>query len=329
MGRSRAVLGREDRLTRRRRRRFDEYRDSRRREHRARERRAARRCAGIGSRCGRHRAKARRRWVRDFTLGFSGATTGSAVVHAEADVGAAIEGAQVVVISVPAYGHKAVMDAARAAPHRRAPRVRDADAVAHVAVPVETPARARRRRADRELRHDGDDRAQERPRGSPAAVDPQQARPRRVAGALHRRGECASPPRSTASVSTRRATRWRSSMVNVNPVSHVPLALANLTRIERGEVWTQYDNMAGARREDDRSGGSRTPERRGGVGSRRCAASRSTFTTRSVCRWPTSAPSRSPCTTVSAARPGRYRCRRVTLPRTCRTGSRSTRRWAA
>ena len=35
-------------------------------------------------------------------------------------------------------------------------------------------------------------------------------------------------------------------MVNVNPVSHVPLALANLTRIEQGEAWTQYDHMTGA-----------------------------------------------------------------------------------
>ena len=35
-------------------------------------------------------------------------------------------------------------------------------------------------------------------------------------------------------------------MVNVNPISHVPLALANLTRIEKGEAWTQYDHMTGA-----------------------------------------------------------------------------------
>jgi opine dehydrogenase len=35
-------------------------------------------------------------------------------------------------------------------------------------------------------------------------------------------------------------------MVNVNPISHVPLALANLTRIEKAETWTQYDHMTGA-----------------------------------------------------------------------------------
>jgi opine dehydrogenase len=33
---------------------------------------------------------------------------------------------------------------------------------------------------------------------------------------------------------------------NLNPISHVPLALANLSRIESGEAWTQYDRMTGA-----------------------------------------------------------------------------------
>lgn len=33
---------------------------------------------------------------------------------------------------------------------------------------------------------------------------------------------------------------------NVNPISHVPLALANLSRIEAAEAWTQYDRMTGS-----------------------------------------------------------------------------------
>ena len=33
---------------------------------------------------------------------------------------------------------------------------------------------------------------------------------------------------------------------NVNPISHVPLALANLSRIEAAEGWTQYDRMTGS-----------------------------------------------------------------------------------
>ncbi len=33
---------------------------------------------------------------------------------------------------------------------------------------------------------------------------------------------------------------------NVNPISHVPLALANLSRIESAESWTQYDRMTGS-----------------------------------------------------------------------------------
>lgn len=36
------------------------------------------------------------------------------------------------------------------------------------------------------------------------------------------------------------------SLSQTNPIAHVPLALANLSRIERGEAWTQYDHMAGA-----------------------------------------------------------------------------------
>ncbi|MBC7802330.1 MAG: NAD/NADP octopine/nopaline dehydrogenase family protein [Candidatus Parcubacteria bacterium] len=36
------------------------------------------------------------------------------------------------------------------------------------------------------------------------------------------------------------------SLSQTNPVAHVPLALANLSRMERGEAWTQYDHMAGA-----------------------------------------------------------------------------------
>lgn len=33
---------------------------------------------------------------------------------------------------------------------------------------------------------------------------------------------------------------------NVNPISHVALALANLSRIEAAEAWTQYDRMTGS-----------------------------------------------------------------------------------
>ena len=36
------------------------------------------------------------------------------------------------------------------------------------------------------------------------------------------------------------------SLSQTNPIAHVPLALANLTRMELGEAWTQYDHMAGA-----------------------------------------------------------------------------------
>ena len=36
------------------------------------------------------------------------------------------------------------------------------------------------------------------------------------------------------------------SLSQTNPMAHVPLALANLSRMERGETWAQYDHMAGA-----------------------------------------------------------------------------------
>ncbi|MEO8305146.1 MAG: NAD/NADP octopine/nopaline dehydrogenase family protein [Betaproteobacteria bacterium] len=180
----------------------------------------------------------------DFTLNFSGAATGRAIVHAEADVGAAISGAEVVVISVPAYGHKAVMDAV--APHLTPAQVvfvmpmlsltslylSKLLCARGVAVPIvsfgTTVMTARRK--------------------GPADVQLLSIRSKLDLAALPERSTDEGMRIATALYGERfnaQTDTLAVSMVNVNPISHVPLALANLTRIEKGEVWTQYDNMAG------------------------------------------------------------------------------------
>jgi opine dehydrogenase len=180
-----------------------------------------------------------------FTLAFSGAAQGQATVHIARDVATAIAGASVVVIAVPAYGHVTVMDAC--APHVAAgqmvfvmpmlslsalylARLLHARGIEAPIVSFGTTVMTARKSGPTEVKL-----LSIRSRIDLAALpawDTDAAL--RVATALY--GERFSAQSDTLAIA----------MVNVNPVSHVPLALANLTRIERAEAWTQYDNMAGA-----------------------------------------------------------------------------------
>jgi opine dehydrogenase len=182
---------------------------------------------------------------REFTLTFSGAATGHAIVRAETDLGAAIRGANVVVISVPAYGHKAVMDAA--APHLTPAHVVFvmpmlsltslylsklllARGVAAPIVSFGTTVMTARKMGPTEVQL-----LSIRSRLDLAALPARFVDDgTRIATALY--GDRFNAQTDTLAVA----------MVNVNPISHVPLALANLTRIEKAEAWTQYDHMAGA-----------------------------------------------------------------------------------
>ena len=180
-----------------------------------------------------------------FTLAFSGAATGHATVHVARDVAAAIAGAATVIIAVPAYGHAAVMNAC--APHLTAAhmvfvmpmlslsalylaKLLHARGVEAPIVSFGTTVMTARKSGPTEVKllsiRSKIDLAALPARDTDAAL--------RIATLLY--GERFSAQTDTLAIA----------MVNVNPVSHVPLALANLTRIEQGEVWTQYDNMTGA-----------------------------------------------------------------------------------
>ena len=180
-----------------------------------------------------------------FTLSFSGAATGQATVHVARDVAAAIAGAAVVVIAVPAYGHAAVMNAC--APHLEAGQTVFVMPMLSLSA-LYLAKLLQARRVETPIVSFGTTVMTAR-RSGPAEVRLLSIRTRIDLAAL--------PARSTGDA-LRIATmlygeRFNAqsdtlaiAMVNVNPVSHVPLALANLTRIERGEAWTQYDNMSGA-----------------------------------------------------------------------------------
>ena len=180
-----------------------------------------------------------------FSLAFSGAATGRATVYTARHVASAVETAAAVVIAIPAYGHVAVMDAC--APYLTRGQIvfvmpmlsltalylskllhaRDID------VPIVsfgTTVMTARKILPAEVRllsiRSKIDLAALPVRDTDAAMC--------VATMLY--GERFNAQSDTLAIA----------MVNVNPVSHVPLALANLTRIEKGEVWTQYDHMSGA-----------------------------------------------------------------------------------
>ncbi|MEO8753359.1 MAG: NAD/NADP octopine/nopaline dehydrogenase family protein [Casimicrobiaceae bacterium] len=180
-----------------------------------------------------------------FTLAFSGAATGQATAHAARDIASAMSDAAVVVIAVPAYGHAAVMDAC--APHLTAgqmvfvmpmlsltalylARLLHARQVEVPIVSFGTTVMTARRSGPAEVRV-----LSVRSRIDLAALPVRHTDDAmRIATMLY--GERFNAQTDTLAIA----------MVNVNPVSHVPLALANLTRIEQGEAWTQYDHMTGA-----------------------------------------------------------------------------------
>ena len=180
-----------------------------------------------------------------FTLAFSGAANGQATVHVARDIAAAVAGASTVIIAVPAYGHAAVMDAC--APHLTASqmvfvmpmlslsalylaKLLHARGIETPIVSFGTTVMTARKSGPAEVRL-----LSVRSKIDLAALPVRHTEHAlRVATQLY--GERFNAQSDTLAIA----------MVNVNPVSHVPLALANLTRIEQGEVWTQYDNMTGA-----------------------------------------------------------------------------------
>ena len=199
---------------------------------------------GITLRCGRPRDTASVHCLNASRLHSPGAANGLDGDVAS-DVAAAIVGASTVIIAVPAYGHAAVMNAC--APHLTASqtvfvmpmlslsalylaRLLHARRVEVPIVGFGTTVMTARKSGPSEVKL-----LSIRSKIDLAALPVRQTEEAlRVATLLY--GDRFNAQSDTLAIA----------MVNVNPVSHVPLALANLTRIEQREVWTQYDNMTGA-----------------------------------------------------------------------------------
>ena len=192
----------------------------------------------------------------NFSLTATGALTGQFSVQS-ASLTDAIAGAQAIIISLPAYGHAQVMQAA--APHIAAgqpvfvmpslslgglllAKLLHARGVSAPVVSVGTTvATARRLPATQD--------------GTSAKADGTVAV--RLLSVRTRLDIAATPASATGDMITLASALFGDCFVpqsdalaialsNVNPISHVPLALANLSRIEAAEAWTQYDRMTGS-----------------------------------------------------------------------------------
>ena len=178
-------------------------------------------------------------------LDYSGALSGTAQVTVATGIDAAAAGAEVIIISLPAYGHAGVMRAL-------APQVRAGQTVFVMPMlslgSLYLAKLLHARGMHVPIASFGTTVMTARKTG-PASVNLISLRSRldiaalpvantapllRLATELF--GDCFSAQSDTLAVA----------LVNVNPISHVPLALANLTRIEKGQAWTQYDHMTGA-----------------------------------------------------------------------------------
>jgi opine dehydrogenase len=199
-----------------------------------------------------------------FSLTATGALEGSYGVQS-ASLADTVVGAQAIIISLPAYGHAHVMQAA--APYIAAgqpvfvmpslslgglllAKLLHARGVSAPVVSVGTTV-ATARRLDATPRatvaaapHDAKSTAQPsaavrllsvRTRLDIAAT-PASATGEMIALASNLFGDCFVPQSDALAIA----------LSNVNPISHVPLALANLSRIEAAEAWTQYDRMTGS-----------------------------------------------------------------------------------
>ena len=179
------------------------------------------------------------------TLAFSGAASGRATVHTASDIAAAVTGAAAVVIAVPAYGHAAVMTAC--APHLTAGQV--VFVMPMLSLSALYLARLLRTRGIAAPIVSFGTTVMTARKTGPAEVRLLSIRSRIDLAALPARDTGAAMALATSLYGERFSAQSDTlaiAMVNVNPISHVPLALANLTRIEQGETWTQYDNMSGA-----------------------------------------------------------------------------------
>ena len=183
--------------------------------------------------------------LADGRLSFSGAAAGEARVATARALADAISDADVIIVAIPAYGLHAVLN--ECAAHLRSgqavlitpmlslaglvlAQLLKARGVACLIAGFGTTVMTARKTA-------------------PAAVRLLALRERLDIAAL----PATDTPRAMRLAQTLFGDRFNAqsdllaiSLSQTNPIAHVPLALANLSRMERGEAWTQYDHMAGA-----------------------------------------------------------------------------------
>ena len=180
--------------------------------------------------------------LRAAPLRASGLLSAEVAVDVADDAAALVAASDVVLITTPVNGHRAIADAL--APHLRDDISVIVSSMASLSALYLHEA-LQRRGCDVLVAAFGTTVLTARREG-PASVRIMTQRQKLGVSALGPGGIDAAMALCTAlfgDVFTPEANMLASALVNINPVAHGPLALFNWTRIERGEDWPQYLNM--------------------------------------------------------------------------------------
>lgn len=180
--------------------------------------------------------------LRDSPLQSGGVLEASVRVRVTPDERALVQGANVLIVAVPVNGHKAVMD--RLLPHLESGQTVFVSSMASLSA-LHLFEQAARRGLDLTVAATGTTVLTAR-RTGPAQVQVMTRRTELGLSAL----PCARLDDALAlgralfgDVFVPQANVLASTLTNINPVAHGPLALFNWTRIERAEHWPQYHYM--------------------------------------------------------------------------------------
>ena len=183
--------------------------------------------------------------LKDGRLAYSGAAEGEAPVAAAHTLVDAIDGAEVIIVAIPAYGlHTVLTRCAALLKSGQAVLITPMLSLAGLVLAQLLQAR----KVDCLIAGFGTTVMTAR-KTAPAAVRLLALRDRLDIAAL----PASDTPRAMRLAQDLFGDRFTAqtdllaiALSQTNPIAHVPLALANLSRMERGEIWTQYDHMAGA-----------------------------------------------------------------------------------
>ncbi|MBC5766137.1 NAD/NADP octopine/nopaline dehydrogenase family protein [Ramlibacter albus] len=180
--------------------------------------------------------------LRDAPLQCEGVLQAQVTVRVAPTAAALVDGADVLIVAVPVNGHKAVMDALL--PHLASGQTVIVSSVASLSA-LYLFEQARARGVDITVAGMGTTALTAR-RSGPAQVKVMTRRTELGVSTLplSRADAAMETVRSLfGDVFVPEANCLASTLVNINPVAHGPLALFNWTRIERAENWPQYHYM--------------------------------------------------------------------------------------